>query len=67
MFDLFVVENPIKEYVLMPEASLAKSGMRSHIPFTPLSVDELPKTGDLVGLDAEFVSLNRVSSSFKIL
>lgn len=58
MFSLTVC-NPIMSTVLYDESSLINPKRRK-LTFTPLTPEEDLKEGDIVGLDAEFVSLNQV-------
>lgn len=60
---LFPVKNPIEASVLLAEASLARKQRKTHTTFIPLMLNEMPQVGDLVGLDAEFVTLNEVTKA----
>ena len=55
------VRCPITSDVLAPDFGLVNPEKRV-MTFTPLHKDEFPKQGDIIGLDAEFVSLNQVGT-----
>ncbi len=56
---MVTVHSPITTEVLFQNASLV-TPRRKLVTFTPLDEEELPKENDLIGLDAEFVTLNQV-------
>ncbi|XP_055936356.1 PAN2-PAN3 deadenylation complex catalytic subunit PAN2-like [Argiope bruennichi] len=61
------VLNPVGQQVFREDVSLAARSGQSHITFTPLSIDEehvLP-TGQLVAMDAEFVTLNQEEAEIR--
>ena len=57
---IFAVVNPITSSILSDESTLINPKRRK-MTFLPLTDEESPKEGDIIGLDAEFVSLNQVS------
>ncbi|KAL3831819.1 hypothetical protein ACJMK2_023521 [Sinanodonta woodiana] len=58
------VQNPITSAVFFDDSSILNPKRRK-VTFTPLNPDELPKEGTIVGLDAEFVSLNQEESELR--
>ena len=59
------IQNPITADVFNEDKSLARAGNRKRITFMPLASDEMPKKGDLVAIDAEFVTLNQEESELR--
>jgi PAB-dependent poly(A)-specific ribonuclease subunit 2 len=53
------VKNPVTSDLLLEYASLV-TPRRRNITYTPLMPDEMPKDAEVVGLDAEFVTINQV-------
>ncbi|KAJ9580135.1 hypothetical protein L9F63_004208 [Diploptera punctata] len=60
------IQNPITVDVFGEDNCLARNnGARKMITFTPLAPDEMPGPGDIVAMDAEFVTLNQEEAELR--
>ena len=57
-------ENPITVDVFAEDKTVQRVGGK-RITFTPLGQDEMPKKGDLIAIDAEFVTLNQEEAELR--
>ena len=57
--------NPITADVFNEDKSLTSARRIKRTTFAPLGGDEMPKAGDLVAIDAEFVTLNQEESELR--
>ena len=57
--------NPITSDVFSEDNTLLQRAGSKRIHFTPLGQTEMPKEGDLVAIDAEFVTLNQEESELR--
>jgi len=58
-------KNPITVDVFAEDKTLLQKAGGKRITFTPLNNDELPRKGELVAVDAEFVTLNQEESELR--